>query len=455
MPNLPHSLPTTGAGSSAPISTPAVQSAVPQLPLGFEVNQGQTDPQVQFLSRGSGYNLFLSGGAATFALSVPQEVTNTGASAASVASGLQPGTTDLTVGDATTTALQMQFVGANPAARAVGVDQEPGVVNYLIGNDPSQWHTDIATYAKVEYQNLYPGINLVYYGNQGQLEYDWQLAPGADPGLIRLAFPGSDQVALDHQGDLIVRQGGATVTEQAPVLYQEIGGGRQAVSGHFVWETGGQVGLTVGAYDHSQPLVIDPALSFSTYLGGSGSDMAKGIAAAAGNVYVTGIATSLNFPTRNAFQSTRTSPIDTFVSAFDPNGNLVYSTYLGGSGIQEGAAIAADASGSAYVTGFTSSTNFPTTPGAYQTTSAGGYDTFVTKLTPAGNALAYSTSLGGSGSDQGFGIAVDAAGNATVAGTTSSTNFPTAQPLQSTLKGSSAAFVTRLNATGSGLGYST
>src|SRR5262249_23153368 len=163
-------------------------------------------------------------------------------------------------------------------------------------------------------------------------EYDWQLAPGADPGLIQLAFRGADQVALDPQGDLTVRQGGATVTEQAPVLYQEIGGVRQPVSGHFVLEAGGQVGLSVGAYDHSQPLVIDPALSFSTYMSGSGSDMAKGIADPAGNVYVTGIATSPNFPTKNAFQSTRTAPIDAFVSEFDPNGNLVYSTYLGGSG---------------------------------------------------------------------------------------------------------------------------
>ena len=411
-------------GSTAPVSAPALQSAVGQLPLTFEVNQGQTSSQVQFFARGSGYNLFLSSDAATFALSEPQGTAGTTASASSPAAGTQPGTDDSTLGDTTTAMLQMQFVGANPAAQAVGVDQQPGTVNYLIGNDPSQWHTDIATYGKVDYNNLYPGIDLVYYGNPGQLEYDWQVAPGANPGLIQVAFQGADQLTLDPQGDLIIQEGGATVTEQAPVLYQEIGGVQQAVDGHFVLKADNQVALAVGSYDHSQPLVIDPVLSYSTYLGGSASDMAKGIANSGGDVYVTGIATSANFPTQNEFQGTRTGSIDTFVSEFDANGKLVYSTYLGGSGVQEGAAIAVDSAGSAYVTGFTTSANFPTTPGAYKTTLAGGYDAFVTKLTPAGNALAYSTFLGGSGTDQGLGIAVDA-GNATTVGTTSSTNFPT------------------------------
>ena len=172
----------------------------------------------------------------------------------------------------------MQLVGASAAPQVVGQDQLPGVSNYLIGNDPSQWHTDIPNYAQVEEQSVYPGVDLVYYGNQQQLEYNFTVAPGADPGVIRMAFTGAESATLDDQGNLVLQTAGGPVVEQAPVLYQESGGVRQSVAGQFVLEGNGQVGFAVGSYDPSQPLVIDPILSYSTYLGGSGGDNGSAIA---------------------------------------------------------------------------------------------------------------------------------------------------------------------------------
>jgi hypothetical protein len=430
-----------------------VAQTLANAPVGFEQNVGQvSDAQQQFVARGPNSAFFLASTTGTLVLQPT------------------PATPDVSprAGDSDPLSLpapnpvppavvQMQFVGANPGARAAGLEQLPGTTNYFLGSDPRQWYTGVPTYAQVSLHDVYPGIVLVYHGaSQGALEYDWVVAPRADPGVIQVAFSGVPNLQLDAQGDLILDTAAGAVRQDAPVLYQDLGGVRHAVDGHFVLNADRRVSLAVGAYDPSQPLVIDPVLSYGTYLGGSGSDMAKGIAAdCAGNVYVTGIATSTNFPTLNALQSTFSGTMDAFVSKFDPKGNLVYSTYLGGSGLQEGAAIAVDAAGSAYVTGDTTSTNFPVTPGAYQAARAGSRNAYVTKLTPAGNGLAYSTFLGGNKSDQALGIAVDGAGNATAAGTTSSTNFPTRQPFQATLNGSSAAFVTRLNATGSGLVYST
>ncbi len=348
-----------------------------QIPLSFEANQGQTDAQVNFLLRGSGYALFLTPNEAV--LSLQQQAAASGDAVAEVAktSGVVP---EVSATSATTppSVLHMQLVGANAQPQVVGLDQQPGVSNYFIGNDPSQWYTGVANYDKVEYQDVYPGINLVYYGNQRQLEYDWVVAPGADPSVITLGFQGADSMALDAAGNLVLHTAGGDVIEHAPIVYQESGGIRQNVSGQFVLEGNGQVRFVVGAYDSSKPLIIDPVLSYSTYLGGSTQDR-------------------------------------------------------GGFGI------AVDISGNAYVTGDTCSTDFPTAD-PLQPINHGGEDAFVAKLNASGTALVYSTYLGGSDQDLGYGIAVDVSGNAYVTGLTHSTDFPTANPLQLTNHGGDATW---------------
>ncbi len=248
-----------------------ISAAYGKLPLSFEANQGQTDSQVNFLRAGPGYAVFLTQSEAVLSLQT---------------SATAPGAV-----------LRMQMVGGNLAARASGLDPQPGMSNYLTGNDPSQWHTNVSDFARVKLQGVYPGVDLIYHGNQGQLEYDFTVAPGADPGTIRLAFQGADSTTLNAQGDLVLHTAAGDVVEHAPVLYQEIGGMRQSVSGRYLIGADGQVGFAVGSYDTSEPLVIDPTLSYSTFLGGSGRDEPVGIAVDGdGNVYVTGVTESTNFP---------------------------------------------------------------------------------------------------------------------------------------------------------------
>jgi hypothetical protein len=354
--------------------------------------------------------------------------------------------------------LRSRFVGANPEPQVIGLDALAGTSNYFIGSDPSQWHTGIATYGRVEYQNLYPGVDLVYYGDQRQLEYDYVVAPEADPGVIKLAIDGAESMALDGQGDLVLHASGGDVLEHAPVVYQEVGGIRQPVSGRFVLGGDGQVGFAVGAYDPSLPLVIDPVLSYSTYLGGPGTGGLGITVDAAGNAYVTGGANSAGFPTTaGAFQTTYSGGLDdAFVTELNPTGTaLVYSTYLGGTDFDYGFRIAVDAVGNACVTGFTDSADFPTTTGAFRTTYGGNDDAFVAKLNATGTALVYSTYLGGAGLDRGADIAVDASGDAYVTGTTSG-GFPTtAGAFQRAFRGVYDAFVAKLNPTGTALVYST
>jgi hypothetical protein len=417
------------------LSAGQVAAAYGQLPLSFEANQGQSAAQVSFLAQGPQSTLFLTtGGNAVLTLN-PQ--------------GTQPGDV-----------LEMQLQGANASPTVSGQDLLPGVSNYLVGNDPSQWHTNIPNYAEVDYHGVYAGIDLHYYGNSQHLEYDFVVAPGANPGTIRLSFAGQQGMSLDAQGNLVLQTAAGTVVEQAPVLYQvNSDGTHTAVLGAYVLEGDGTVGLQVGAYDHSRALVIDPVLAYSTYLGGSGDDLGQAIAVDGnGNAYVTGSTNSTDFPTTaGAFQTTEGGIANAFVAKLNAAGTaLVYSTYLGGNVGDEGLGIAVDGSGNAYVTGSTTSKNFPTTPGAFQTTYGSGQDAFVAKLNAAGSALVYSTYLGSSGNDQGLGIAVDGSGNAYVTGYTLSSNFPTtAGAFQTTYGSGQDAFVTKLNASGSALVYST
>ena len=366
---------------------------------------------------------------------------------------------------ATQAVLRIRFVGANPKTRVQGQEELPGKANYFIGNAPTKWRTKVPTYAKVRYDDLYPGVDLIYYGTQRQLEYDVVVRPGADPNRIIFGIQGADDLEVDAQGDLVLHTAAGQIRQHKPFVYQEVDGVRKEIPGGYVLRDTHQVGFRVTAYDPSLPLIIDPLLVYSTYLGGANNDNASAVAVdAAGNAYVTGItASATNFPTTaGAFQTTLGGGSDAFVTKLNPTGTaLIYSTFLGGSDFDTGVGIAVDASGNAYVTGSTASTNFPTTAGAFQTTLAGPgggslTDAFVTKLNPTGTALVYSTYLGGRDFDNGEEVAVDAAGNAYVTGRTSSTDFPTTvAAFQTTSAGGGDAFVTKLNSTGSALVYST
>jgi hypothetical protein len=432
------------------LDSSALANAYGHIPLSFEANQGQTDPAVQFLSRGSGYALFLTSQEAVLSLSKTVTPTAT----AGPAAGQPAQETDV---------LRLQLVGANPVPQVAGEDPLPGTVNYFIGNDRAQWRTNIPTFGKVAYQDVYPGIDLVYYGNQQQLEYDFVVQPGANPGVIQLSVQGAQNLTLDAQGNLVLQTADGDVVEQAPVVYQEGVGGRQAVAGRYVLLGQDGVGFQVGGYDASRPLVIDPVLSYATYLGGSYEDQGFGIAVdASGNAYVTGYTVSSDFPTTPGALQTTLGGVagwyDAFVAKLNATGTaLLYATYLGGSNENFGLGIALDSSGNAYVTGQTQASNFPTTPGALQTTFGGIEDAFVAKLNATGTALVYSTYLGGSSVAMGYGIAVDASGNAYVTGETLSSNFPTTPgAFQPTYGGGpDDAFVTKLNATGAALVYST
>src|SRR3989441_4352037 len=351
----------------------------------------------------------------------------------------------------------MAFVGASRTARVLGWEELPAKANYFIGNDPGKWRTNVPTYAKVRYEAIYPGIDLVFYGKQRQLEYDFVIRPGADPKRIRLAFQGADKLEVDAHGDLVLHTAAGVIRQGKPVIYQEIDGARREINGGYVLDGAHRIGFWVGAHDRRASLVIDPTLFYSTYLGGNSLDEGRAIAVdVAGNAYVTGFTQSPNFPTTaGAFQRSFSSREDVFVTKLDPTGSsLVYSTYLGGSDVDEALSLVVDAAGNAYVSGITASPDFPTTPGACQTAYAGGFgDAFVTKLDPNGSALVYSTYLGGStGSEQASGITIDALGNAYVAGATSSMDFPTTAGAFQT---EGLTFVTKLDPTGSTLVYST
>ena len=426
-----------------------------KLPLSFEANYGQTDSKVNFIARGPGYSLFLTGQEAVIALkkAAVRSLEVKGLPTREPVEKRKEGAAGGTV-------VRMELAKANAAPRIVGAEELPGKANYFIGNDPAKWRTNVPTYAEVKYAGVYPGVDLVYYGNQGQLEYDFVVAPGVDPNEIRLNFRGAAKLRVDKKGDLLLGSGGEEVRFEKPVVYQEVAGARKPVEASYVLASANRIGFRLGEYDHSQRLVIDPVLVYSTYLGGSGNDFGNGIAVdSAGDAYVTGYNGSLNFPTVNPLQPANGGDeTDAFVAKLNPAGSaLVYSTYLGGTGGDFGSSIAVDNGGNVYVTGFTASTDFPTVNPLQPTYGGGLSDAFVAKLNPAGSALVYSTYLGGSADTLGYGIAVDNAGHAYVTGYTMFTGFPTTPgAFQMTYAGgTSDAFVAKLNPAGSAFVYAT
>ena len=417
-----------------------------KLPLSFEANQGQTDKQVNFLTRGNGYSVFLTPTEAV----LTQRQTPSQSATAKRQSVVKP----QSIAKSKTSVLRLQLVGSNPTSQVKGLQQLPGTSNYLMGKNSSKWYTGIANYAQVQYQAVYPGIDLMYYGNQRQLEYDFAIAPGANPQNIRFHVKGASRLAVDQQGNLLLHTPGGLVRQHRPIIYQEINGQKKAIAGGYVLLGKQQVGFKVAAYDQTQRLVIDPVISYSTYLGGSIGEGGTGIAVdLQGNVYVAGTTGSTDFPTMNASNGTPGG----FVTKINPNvsgaASLVYSTFLR-NGQPE--SIAVDVQGDAYVTGITYSTDFPTTGNAFSTTLGGFADAFVTELNATGN-LVYSTYLGGSSpgvsgssADFGNGIAVDLQGNVYVAGETYTADFPTKNAFNNKLNGYNDAFVAKLNPSASG-----
>lgn len=490
---------TSASSTTEKLPVPHLAADYGKLPLSFEANQGQVDSQVRFTSRGNGYSLFLTDKEAVLALSRKsgQQVSE---SASQPKSGRRiphpngrdvghPNLSSPTVG-LETDVVWMQLAGAKTGLKVEGEEKLAGTANYFIGNDPAKWHSNVPTYSKVKYSGVYPGVDLVYYGNQQQLEYDFMVAPGADPKQVKLHFAGAEKLRLTPDGDLEIVAKNGEIAFHKPVVYQlqagqlrsgqqvsESASQREVVEGKFVLLAGNTVGFKVGSYDKSRELVIDPTLAYSTYLGGSSATYAFGIAADAdGNAYMTGY-TYTGFPVTNeAFQTVDKGvgnhQYTVFVTKFNPSGSgLIYSTYLGGSGQPYGGdwgtGITVDTFGSAYVIGYTYSTDFPITEGAFQTVnnvSLEGTNAFVTKLDPTGSTLAYSTYLGGMtrygwGCDRPTGIVVNSSGNAYVTGSTCDMNFPVTsgafQTVNNSISGGSNGFITEFNSSGSALVYST
>jgi len=354
--------------------------------------------------------------------------------------------------------LRMRLIGADPRATATVSEPLPGKANYFLGSDSRQWRTDVSRYARVRYAEVYPGIDVVYYGSGRLLEHDFIVAPGARPESIVFRFDGAESVRLNGDGDLLLKTATDDLLLHKPVVYQQNENGRHAVDGHYAIAADRRATFEIGDYDRDRELVIDPVLGYSTFVGGSGQELGNAIAVdAAGNAYVTGFTASTNFPTNaGAFRTTRAGSFgqDAFVTKLDSKGAVVYSTYLGGDLTDTGNGIAVDSAGNAYIAGQTNSTNFPVTAGALKTTNTGNI-AFITKLNSAGNALVYSTFLGGNSTDRVRAIAVDSSGSAYVAGFTTSADFPVLPgAIQSTRK-SNDAFVAKLNPAGSFLVYST
>jgi hypothetical protein len=464
-----------------------------KFPLSFVANQGQDAPQVRYAARGEGYSLLLTDSGALLSLS--KRASNSGAARSKAP-----------LSGVSTDVIGMRLDGTNRAVIPAAENKLQGVENYFLGNDRSKWHTDIPTYAKVQYRDIYPGIDLVYYGNQGQLEYDFRLAPGADPNRIRMLLGGARKLKLVDGGDLLITAANGEIAFHKPVVYQEVDGKRKSIDGRFRLLARNRAGFVLGKYDRSRELVIDPTLAYSTYLGGSGYHIPAGpdccgeagnaIAVnSAGSAVVVGSTASPvgTFPRSSTpYQGTNPGALangDAFVTRLNAEGTaLIFSTYIGGSGEyrygDSATGVAVDAVGNVYVTGTTGSgcpagtypckNEFPLTPGAYQTTNNaftnGAQNSFVSKFSPDGDVLIYSTYLGGSGllvccsgsylGDTASGIAVDSEGEAIVVGTAySATNFPTVNALQTTNTAAKNQapnlFVTKLSTDGTSLIYST
>jgi hypothetical protein len=446
----------SGDGSSASVPDRSmIERSLGALPLSFELNQGQANPRVKYLTRSAGVMASFEHNEADLYLSRPQAPKS-------------PKRDDTLGYLISADLLRMRLLGSRDGSSISGEEPLPGTVNYFLGSDSAKWHTSVPTFQCVKYSGVYAGTDLVYYGSGQHLEFDFRLAPGADPSAIRIHFDGASKLKLDHDGNLVVFAPGGQVGFHKPDVYQIANdGSRNKIPGEFVISNRRTIGFRVGEYDRSRSLVIDPILNYSTYIGPSYGGYGVAVDSA-GEAYVTGSA-ALNFPTTpGAFQTVPGSQVYTeeapFVLKFNSTATaLIYCTYLSGSGQDAASSIALDANGNAFVAGATGSQDFPVTPGALQTASHVPINTdtgFVTELNSTGTGLIYSTYLGGSTNAVVFSIAVDASESAYVTGQTLDTDFPiTAGAFQTTISktkpGETSGFVAKLNPAGTALVYST
>jgi hypothetical protein len=483
----------------------SLSNPVHGLPLVFEHYENQRSGEVQFVSRAPGYTVFIEPRQVTMAFRRPS-FSNQGA---------RP-------------FVRMGLLQSNPSSAALAEEPQLAKANYFIGNDPTRWRTNVSLFGKVRFPSVYKNVDLVYYGNDHQLEYDFVIRPGGEPQSIRFSVTGANLARIEQSGDLVLQAGEARAILHRPLAYQIINAQRREVAASFLALGGSRFGIRVASYDRKSPLIIDPVLAYSTYLGGSDDEGILGIGFDEdGNIYVAGETSSLDFPQKGAVQNHLGGNYDAFVSKFDAQGahliystylggtkydhaigiqvdkhggvylagitrspdfpvknalqaalagtangfasklgpsgsELVFSTYLGGHGFDEISALAIDHDNALYVAGTTNSVDFPVTSNAFQKQCDGGAhtgfcirDAFVAKLDADGRKLIYSTHLGGAGYDAAAGLAVNERGEAYIAGETGSTDFPTRNAYQSSLSGPSDAFITRLNAAGSGLVSST
>jgi hypothetical protein len=492
-------------------------ASLARVPVVFEQNVGQHDSHILFRTPGVGPSLQLTRrGEAVFALSERINLPGSRGQASRIAKKAHPRTAQPSA-----LAVRIGLVGGNPAPSAKGLNPLPGKSNYFVGQDPSQWRTFIPHFERVRFREIYPGVDMVYYGKNQQLEFDFEVAAGADPRAIRLTVSGARKLELNVLGNLVIRTGQGPLVLHRPIAYQPGNGARKEVEAEFMLHDEAEFSFRVGAYDTGKPLVIDPVLSYSTlfnasptaiaadssgntyltgwssslpatpgsfqnsasgladafvakldpsgatllfatYLGGAENDFGQSIQVDnAGNVYIAGQTQSSNLPLAGAFQTALLGESDAFLAKFSADGSqLLYATYYGGTGDDMAQALAVDSSGRAYVTGWTSSVNFPTSAGAFQS-MGGGPSAFAAKFDPTSSGSAsrvYATYLGGNADDYGYGIAVDSSGAAYVCGLAHSTNFPIVNAFQATCRDCATggdAFVLKLNPAGTALAYST
>ncbi len=424
---LVHSSPGWAGNPALPEKTLAGSAAHSYaVPLSFEPNQGQVDEQVKYLARGQGYSLFLTAGAAVLGLR-----------------GAGPG--------APTQWVSLRLRGAAPSAIA-GEEPQAGRSNYFIGNNPAGWRTNIPNFSRVRYSQVYPGVDLIYYGRQGRLENDFEVSPGTNPKVIAWQLEGADQVRVNSAGDLVFTVGGKEVSFLQPTAYQMEGGQQRDVPIRYRVR-GRKISFALGKYNRNESLVIDPVLTYSSYLGGTGGEVAYSVVVdGSGDAYVTGVTASTNFPTSpSVYESTYRGDGDVFVTEFNPAGTgLIFSTYLGGTGDDTPAQIFLDntrpnATGNLFITGSTTSLDYPVTGAAFQQIFGGIQDAFLSEISPNGTTLVMSTYIGGAGTDFGTALTLDSSGNVYVVGSTNSTNFPTKNALQLGNNGFYDVFVTEVS----------